>query len=362
MADEGSGGGEKSQAPTGKRLETAREEGNVAQSRELLMFVVLGAFLMVFTMTAADSGRKFVEHMRGAMEHFDSIPPDMTSLHRVAIRMSFEGVRLAAPLVLTSVAVIIACSMLQTGFLFRPEALIPDIARLSPMRGLKRMFGVTNLVEMGKSLTKFGVFGLVLYGVAKGTLRVAPEAERWTTTHLVRELVSWFGYAVLIILMVQSVIALLDDLWTRYHRIVGLRMSFQDVKDEFRQTEGDPHVKGRLKQMRRRRARRRMLQAVKKATVVITNPTHYAVALAYESGADGAPKIVASGTEEVAARIRHAAEDAKVPVVSNPPLARALYALPLESEIPPEYFQPVAAIIAYVMKLRTPGSRASQRT
>ncbi|ACI53168.1 type III secretion exporter [Gluconacetobacter diazotrophicus PA1 5] len=355
---EGSGGGEKSQDPTGKRLETAREEGNVAQSRELLMLAILGGFLLVFTMATADSARRFVAHVGGTMEHFDSIPTDMTSIYRIAVQTALEGVLLAAPLVFTGFVVTIACGMLQTGFLYRPQAILPDITRLSPMRGLQRMFGMTNVVEMLKSLTKFVVFGVVLYAVAKGTLHVAPEAERWSMLRLVSELSSWFAYAVLVVLLVQCVIAILDDLWTRYHRIVGLRMSFQDIKDEFRQTEGDPKVKGRLKQMRRRRARRRMLQAVKTATVVITNPTHYAVALSYESGADSAPKIVASGTDELAARIRHAAEDAKVPVVANPPLARALHALPLDSEIPSEYFQPVAAIIAYVMKLKTPGARA----
>lgn len=362
MAQEGSGGGERSQAPTEKRLQSAREEGNVAQSRELHMLLALGAFLLVFSLSSAAAARRFIAHMRGIMDHFDTISPDITTIKRIGIQAGMEGALLAAPFVFISIVVVSISSLLQTGFLFRPESLVPDITRLSPMRGLKRMFGLTNVVEMLKSIVKLSVFGFILYGVAKGTLRIAPEAERWTIPRLSAELTSWFAYAVMVVLTVQCVIAVLDDLWTRYNRVRGLRMSFQDIKEEARQTEGDPQVKGRLRQLRRRRARRRMIEAVKKATVVVTNPTHYAVALVYESGVDSAPQIIAKGTDDLAARIRHAAEDARVPVIANPPLARALYTVPLDSEIPQEYFQPVAAIIAYVMKLKTPGSRTPTRT
>ncbi|GBQ82625.1 flagellar biosynthetic protein FlhB [Gluconacetobacter johannae DSM 13595] len=361
MADESTG--ERSQAPTAKRLQTAREEGNVAQSREVQMLVALGAFLLVFTtVTAVTSGRRFVAHMGGIMGHFDSIPPDMASIYGVTLQMGLEGAWFAAPLVLASIAATIMCSLFQTRLLFRPEALIPDIMRLSPIKGFQRIFSLNNMIELLKSIVKFSVFGFLLYGVAQGTLGVAPEAERWTITHLASELVSWFAYATLVVLVVQCVIAVLDTLWTRHDRIRKLRMSFQDIKEEHRQAEGDPKVKGRLQQIRRKRSRQRMIQAAKRATVIVTNPTHYAVALLYENGSGGAPQVVAKGVDELAVRIRHAAEDAKVPTVSNPPLARALYTLPLDSEIPPEYFQPVAAIIAYVTKLKTPGARAPQRT
>lgn len=358
MADEGSD--DRSQAPTGKKLQKAREEGNVAQSRESQMLAVLSVFILVFSTTTATSGRSFLRHMRGLMEHFDSIPPDGALLGQMIQQAMREGIMLMLPLITVGGAVVIAFSMLQTQFLFRPEALVPDITRLSPLAGVKRLFGVTNLIELLKSLTKFIVFGSVLYGVAKGTLRVAPEAERWTVPRLTSELISWFVYATLVILAVQLVIAALDELWTRYHRIQKLRMSHQDIKDEFKQDEGDPKVKAKQKQIRMRRSRQRMMQAVRQSTVIITNPTHYAVALVYESSSDKAPTIVGKGVDELAARIREEAEKAKVPIVSNPPLARGLYTLPLDSEIPPEYFQPVAAIIAYVIKLKTPGSRAGR--
>ncbi len=356
MADDSTG--EKSQAPTGKRLETAREEGNIAQSREVQLVVILSGFLIVFTTTTGLSAFKFAKHMYGLMAHFDSIPFDRASLYRASIQAMLEGAWLAAPLVGTGLVVTLAFGVLQSGFLFRPQAVIPDIMRLSPAKGMKRLFSKNNLVETLKSLIKLTVFGLVLFGVAKETLRVAPLSERWSVPHLTRELVSWFVYATLVVLAVQAVIAVLDDVWTRWNRLQQLRMSFQDIKDETKEMDGDPKVKARQRQIRMRR-RRRMVQAVKEeATVVITNPTHYAVALQYENGVNSAPKIVAKGTDELAARMREAAEEVRVPIVPNPPLARALYTLPLDSEIPPEYFQPVAAIIAYVMKLKTPGSRA----
>lgn len=361
MAEEGSSSEDRSQAPTGKRLQKARTDGNVAQSRETQMLLVLSAFLTVFTATTTSAGGTFLRHMRGLMEHFDTISMDGGSLFLVFQQAVREGILLVAPLVLVCVAVVIACAMLQTGLLFRPQALIPDIGRLSPLSGIKRVVSTNNLIEMLKSLVKFVAFGAVLYDVAKGTLHVAPEAERWTLHHLTSELVSWFVYATLTVLTVQAVIAILDEVWTRYHRLQKLRMSHQEIKEEVRQDDGDPKVKAKQKQIRMRRARQMMLQAVKKATVIVTNPTHYAVALSYENGTDAAPKIVAKGADELAARIREAAEDSRIPIVSNPPVARALYTLPVDSEIPPEYFQPVAAIIAYVMKLKTPGSRVPRQ-
>jgi flagellar biosynthesis protein FlhB len=142
--------------------------------------------------------------------------------------------------------------------------------------------------------------------------------------------------------------------WVRYRHAAQLRMSRQELRDEHKESEGDPHLKARLRHIRRQRSKRRMMDAVPKAAVVITNPTHYAVALVYESGDKAAPRIVAKGVDAMAARIRMVAQENRVPLVPNPPLARALYKLPLDSEIPREHFQVVAGIIAYVWRLRRP--------
>ena len=314
MADDS----EKSQAPTGKRLETARDEGNIAQSREVQLLVVLSAFLIVFTTTTGMSAYQFTRHMRGLMAHFDSIPFDRASLYRASVQAVLEGAWLAAPLVGTGVLVTLGFGLLQSGFLFRPTAIMPDISRLSPAKGVSRLFSKNNLIETAKGLVKLSVFGGVLYGVAKETLRVAPVSERWSVYHLTQELISWFVYATLVILMVQAVIAVLDDVWTRWHRLQKLRMSFQDVKDEAKDMDGDPKVKARQRQIRMTR-RRRMVQATREATVVVTNPTHYAVALQYENGVNSAPKIVAKGTDELAARMREAAEETQAVLVVTTP-------------------------------------------
>jgi flagellar biosynthetic protein FlhB len=187
----------------------------------------------------------------------------------------------------------------------------------------------------------------------------AVAALHWTAGTLADRLARETLHVFILVLACQCGIALLDIGWVRFKFARQLRMSPQEVKQEHKETEGDPRFKARIKQLRMTRARRRMVAAVQKATVVITNPTHYAVALAYERGTQAAPRIVAKGMDEVAARIREAADKHQVPLVSNPPLARALHQLPLDAEVPAEHFKAVAEIIAYVWRLRTPGSRVS---
>jgi flagellar biosynthetic protein FlhB len=185
----------------------------------------------------------------------------------------------------------------------------------------------------------------------------------WSPSLLASRIAAQTVAVMVAVLGLQAVIAAADLVRTRMAFNTSMRMTKQDQRDEARDSDGDPHVKGKLKQMRMQRARKRMMNAVPKATVVVTNPTHYAVALVYERGAGGAPRIVAKGMDELAARIRKVAEEAGVPLVANPPLARALYPLPLDREIPPEHFKAVAELIAYVWKLRSPRPReaAGQR-
>lgn len=359
--DTGGGGGEKSQDPTEKRLEKAREEGNVAQSKELLLLVSLGSFLLIFSLTIENSTKQFLNDMKGLMANVGIIPNDPTILFQIFLHAVQSGVSLALPIVITGACTVLACGVLQTRFLFRPAALQPDLKRISPMKGIKRVFGINNLIELLKTLAKFGVFGAILYGVACATLRIAPQTERWTPPYLMFELKSWFLYATLLVIIVQCLITVLDDFWSRYHRHSKLKMSFQDIKDEMKQTDGDPHIKAKIRQIRHSRSRRRMMNSVKESTVVVTNPTHYAIAIHYDQNSGEAPKIVAKGTDELAFRIRDIARGAKVPVVSNPPLARALHTLPLDTEIPEEFWKPVAAIIAYVVRLKTPGARVGMQ-
>ncbi|NHO31825.1 EscU/YscU/HrcU family type III secretion system export apparatus switch protein [Acetobacter fallax] len=356
MAD--SDTGDTTEAPTGRRLERAREEGNIAQSRELHLFSSLGLASIALVMVLPTGARRFVLEMKGLLEHSGDIDFDPSTAAQVMLFAMKTAMLLGLPVAGAAAVAAVTTSTLQSGFLIRTEALIPDLTRLNPMKGIKRIFSVTSLIDTIKSIAKLGAFSFLLYGVVTDTLRLAPNTMDWSPQVFATTLYDLTMRTLVAVLVVQMIIVVLDEVWTRYHRLQGLKMSRHDTKEETRQTEGDPHVKGRQKQLRMRRTRKRIREAVKNATVVITNPTHYAVALEYDQGAGNAPRVVAKGMDELAARIREFANESKVPIVSNPPLARSLYTLPEDTEIPYEYFQAVAAVIAYVWKLKRPPASA----
>jgi flagellar biosynthetic protein FlhB len=247
-----------------------------------------------------------------------------------------------------------AAVLLQTGWLFHTQALMPDLSRLDPRRGLKRVFGISNTVEAAKSLAKVSVIGWAVWHVLSDALGTTAETLSLTTPAMLDRLTRATLQVLMTVLACQCAIALLDVGWTRFRFGRQIRMSLEEIKQEQKEMNGDPRLKAKIKQMRMARARRRMIAAVAKATVVVTNPTHYAVALTYDRGSRSAPKIVAKGVDELATRIREAAIKHGVPLVPNPPLARALHTLPLDAEVPAEHFKAVAEIIAFVWRLRTP--------
>ena len=242
--------------------------------------------------------------------------------------------------------------MLQTGWLFNTKALMPDLGRLDPRKGLKRLFSMNNGVEAAKAIAKVAVLGWAVWHVLSGTMTVTAASLSWTLPTVLDQLARDTLHVMMVVLGCQTLLALLDAFWVRLRFSRQLRMSLEEVKREHKEMEGDPRLKSKLKQLRLARARRRMIAAVAKATVIVTNPTHYAVALTYERGSKSAPKVVAKGVDEIAARIREAAKKHQVPLVPNPPLARALHTLALDAEVPPEHFKAVAEIVAYVWRLR----------
>ena len=258
----------------------------------------------------------------------------------------------AAPFVLSAILCSCAATFLQTGFLINPKAMAPDFARLSPTRGFSRVFGTTSLVAAGKSVVKVGVVGYAGWAALADALPLLHSAVSWDAARLTSGTIRLMLHVIVAMLVAQCLIAIFDVFHTRFQHTKSLRMSRHELREETKEMDGDPHVKARLKSIRMQRARRRMMAAVPKATVVITNPTHYAVALAYSRDGTGAPRIVAKGADAVAARIREVAAEHRVPIVANPPLARALYPHALDREIPAEFYKPVAEIIAYVWRLR----------
>ena len=336
---------DRTQAPSERRLQRAREEGQAPLSRELTSAAGLGAAALVLVLAGPDLTGALARRLRTLMDA-SVLPGD--ALARAAGAWAAAALPLLCAVGVAGAAVV----MLQSGFLIHGKAAMPNLARLDPRRGLKRVFGFDNLVEALKAIVKLAILGWAVWSACSAVWPTLPGATNWTTPGLLDRMLRELVHLLLVVLGLQCFIALLDVGWTRWRHGQRLRMSREDLKQEHRESEGDPKVKARLKQLRAARARRRMLKAVGEATVVITNPTHYAVALSYERGGSSAPRVVAKGMDDVAARIRAAAEKAGVPLVANPPLARALYAIPLDSEVPAEHFRMVAEVIAYVWRLK----------
>ena len=340
---------EKTQSPTARRLQKARDDGQVAVSRELSML----ASLLAGTMVVAEQGDG------AAMARWFSAGLQQTRFQGAQTwawlaHSLMLGVLPAAAAAIGGYA---AATLLQTGFLLRAASLQPDLSRLSPIAGLKRMFGVQGLVQVIKALAKLAVLGTCLSFALRRVLPVLPSVPFDLPDLLYHQILAHSWRFLLLLLGAQAVIAGADLLWERVSLLRKLRMSHQDLRDEHKESEGNPQIKQKLRQLARARAGRRMMQEVPKAAVVITNPTHYAVALTYERGAQGAPRLVAKGADDVAAKIRELARDNRVPIIANPPLARALYRVELDTEIPAEHFKAVAEIIAYVWRMRAQALR-----
>ena len=340
-------GEDRTEAATPRRLQQARDAGQFAVSREFSALAGLGVGTLILWVMGSDLGRQGVVRL----EHLLTLPLETSAGSALASCAATIAI-LAGPVVLGVLAASVASSVLQTGLLFSPQRLQLDLTRVSPLKGLARIFGPAGMFEAAKSTVKLGAFGFTAYRVLWRELHELTHAVLWSAD-LVASRVSQAALRIAAAtLAVQAVIAALDFAWVRHRHARQLRMSKQEVRQDARDADGNPQNKQRLRQLRLARSRKRMLAAMPMATVVVTNPTHYAIALAYDGSKGGAPKVVAKGVDEVAARIRQVAQDNKIPLVANPPLARALYSVEVDGEIPAEHFKVVAEIIAYVWRLR----------
>jgi flagellar biosynthetic protein FlhB len=340
------GGQDKTEEATPRRIEKAREEGQIALSREVVGFVALGFALIGMTLGLPPLIYELMRGMRGVMENSHQL-----QIGLVATEMMRMALIAVLPVMGLALLGAIAGTMLQSRGLVSAKSLKPQFSRISPVSGIKRLLGPEGGIEFLRTLIKLGVVGGALWWAIgdPNDLRAVLSLGPGDLLHLMmRATMSLFIAA----MVAFAAIAVLDYQVVRFRHLHKLRMTRQEVREEVKESEGDPIIKGRIRSLRMARARRRMMAAVPKAAVVITNPTHYAVALAYDENSQAAPKVVAKGTEAVAARIRALAEESNVPLVSNPPLARALFKLELDTEIPAEHYQAVAEIIAYVWRLR----------
>ncbi len=353
MAEDHQDDSQKTEEPSEKRLREAREKGQVAKSQEVSHWFMILGFAIIMGFLLPGLARGLGEAMLGFVEQPHAIPLDASGLKALfADSLLAVGIALLLPLSVL-VAAALFSAFIQTGFIFSAEQIKPKLEKLSLIRGFKRQFSLRALADFLKGIFKLTIVGLVITLVLWPDKEVIPQIVTLELGQFA-DLVRAMSIKVLLAaLAVMTVIAVLDYLFQRQQHMKQLRMSKQELKDEFKQTEGDPMVKARLRQIRTERARQRMMSAVPDADVVVTNPTHFAVALRYEFGQDNAPRVTAKGADNIALKIREVAEEHRIPIVENPPLARALYdGVELDQEVPPEHYQTVAEIIGYVMRLK----------
>lgn len=344
---------EKTEEPTPKKLADARKKGQIPNSKEVNSFaLLLGATLLVGIAGPFVAIRVFGT-LAGLVDKSGSMPIDTGNTGEILFDAVSSVLIAMSPVFAALIVLAIAASMAQSGVLFSTESIQPKLDKISPIKGFGRLFSLRSLVEFLKGIAK-----LIVVGAVAITL-VLPELDRLEVIVQmdVRQLLEEIQTLVIRLLMgvvaIMAVIAIADYVYQKYEHIKQLRMSRQEIRDEHKQSEGDPHVKARLRQIRTERARQRMMAAVPQADVVVTNPTHFAVALQYDTEVMAAPTVVAKGADNVAFRIREVADEHDVPIVENPPLARALFGgVDLDQQIPEEHYQAVAQIISYVYRLK----------
>ncbi len=352
MAEPGQSAEDRTEAATQRHLDQAREAGNVPVSREAAAFAGMAAVFVALYYSAPavfrDLSRDTALFLARAHE------PAMAGSGGIRL-MAQAWFAAAAPALAAASVAGAAAVLVQTNFLLHLGAIQPKVSRVNPAAGLGRLFGTNGVVEVVRSLGKLALLLVALWVAARGDVTRLLVQPWQDPGRLPAELGRCVYHILLAGLCTQAVVGAADLFWVRLRHARSMRMSKQDVRDEHRDSEGNPQIKARIRRIRMMRARRRMMAAVPKATVVVTNPTHYAVALAYDRAQSAAPRVVAKGMDSLAARIRAVAIANSVPVVANPPLARALYQQDLDTDIPAEHFKAVAEIIAYVWRLRRPG-------
>ncbi len=351
MADEDDAS--KTEDPTAKKLAKAREEGQVPQSQEIRSWMILLAGAIGVALMAPGIMIDLTRISTRFIEMPHAIPVDLEHLRLILVDVVQDLMLILGPLIGLLIVASVASNVGQFGLLMSPKKLHPKLSKVSLVSGFKRLFAMRAVVEFVKGIAKLTVVAVVAFGLTLPLMEDLALIPDMPLIDALRRL-----HAVVIRLTagtiaVMTVIALLDFVYQKYTYTKGQRMSRHEVKDEHKQAEGDPHVKARIRAIRNERARHRMMLQVPEADVVVTNPTHYAVALRYDMANMQAPRLVAKGVDHLAFRIRDVAVEHDVPVVENPPVARALYAaVELDEEVPAEHYKAVAEIIGYVMRMR----------
>lgn len=343
----------KTEEPSERKITKAKEEGDIAISQEAKSFIMLLGMLMVIWMLFPYLGKWYISLTYKFIETPDSIPTDISHIRLLLFNIALGILKILALPFLIFMILGITASISQTGFIYAPKKLMPDWNKLNIFAALPKFINMKKIVESLKGIIKISVVAYIAYMVIRPYLsrfELLPTMETIGILSFIHRITVLLIFSITIAVLV---IALADYAYQKYSHLKKLRMTKQEVKDEYKQVEGDPLIKSRIRQVRIERARRRMMENVPKADVVIVNPTHYAVALEYKMDKMDAPIVIAKGIDNIALRIKAIAEEHDIPIVENPPLARALFAsAELDQVIPTEHFKAVAEVIGYVMQLK----------
>ena len=343
---------QKTEDPTQKKLDEALKRGDVVKSQEVNTWFIIAGGTLALTAFSSAVSFNLAGTLRGLIENSYQIRVDGIALVRLGETLSGTVLAAVAIPFLLVVLAALGGNLLQHRLVWSAEVLMPKLSRVSPSSGLKRLFSVQALANSAKSIVKLVLMGTVLT-VLMWPDRTKIENLAWTDLAAVLPLTRTLAVKMLgAVVAMLAVVAAADYLFQYRQWYEKQKMSVQEVKDEFKQSEGDPTIRGKMKQVRQTRMRKRMIAAVPKATVIVTNPTHYSIALKYERGME-APVCIAKGVDELALKIREVATEHAVPIVENPPLARALHAtVEVDQTIPVEHYKAVAEVIGYVLRLR----------
>jgi flagellar biosynthesis protein FlhB len=344
---------ERTEKATPRKKREAREKGDVAKSMEINAAIVLIVSLAGLRLFGGSLLGGLSGLMRSVFEQLHTIEISLDSIQAMSLSsLRYLGIMMA-PFVGMIMLAGLGSNLIQTGFMFTGEQLKPKMNKISPAKGFKRMFSMRSLVELAKSIFKLLIIGLVSYMSLRAELHNYPLLIHSDVGQIVA-FISRVGFALALrAAVILLILAVFDYAYQRFEYEKKLRMTKQEIKDEYKRTEGDPLIKSRIRSIQREQARKRMLSEVPKADVVITNPIHLAVALKYDSKKSSAPVVVAKGARLVAEKIKKIAHENNVPVVENKPLARMLYkSVEVGGLIPYELFKAAAEILAYVYRLK----------
>jgi flagellar biosynthetic protein FlhB len=349
---EGEDDSQKTEEPTQRRLDDARKKGDVAKSQEIPGWFILASGLALIAFVLPLVARSLAGSMQVYLAEAHTYTVEPQALLGQLQDMTWSVALIVGPAILLLAFAGFAGHYVQQGFLFTTDKIKPKLSKINPIEGFKRNFGPQGLANFLKGIGKMGLVAIAAFVVIfpkREMLAGLPAADVTSILPIVRESAIELMIAAL---SVYGIVAALDYMFQKQSFTKRNRMSRREIKDEVKQSEGDPHIRAKLRQLRQERSQKRMMTNVPDATVVITNPTHYAVALRYDQGETPAPLCVAKGIDEVAMRIRELAEEHDIPIVEDPPLARALFATAeLDEEIPLDHFQAVAKVIGYVLAL-----------